>query len=69
MNFVRRSGARTREARLNQISKISIEETADQRWSRFTPIVTGDDYVQSLRGRDVTVYSFGELVAEPVNDL
>ena len=53
---------------MNQISKISIEETADQRWSRFTPIVTGDDYVQSLRGRDVTVYSFGELVAEPVDD-
>jgi 4-hydroxybutyryl-CoA dehydratase/vinylacetyl-CoA-Delta-isomerase len=43
------------------------EETAESRWSRFRPIVTGDDYVESLRGRDVYVYLFGERVEEPVD--
>ena len=43
------------------------EETAETRQARFAPIVTGDDYVASLRGRDVTVYLFGERVAEPVD--
>ena len=43
------------------------EESAAFRMSRFAPIRTGDDYVQSLRGRDVRVYLFGERVAEPVD--
>ena len=43
------------------------EETAASRWARFSPIITGDDYVNSLRGRDVTVYLFGEKLAEPVD--
>ena len=30
-------------------------------------IVTGDDYIESLRGRNLTVYLFGELIAEPVD--
>jgi 4-hydroxybutyryl-CoA dehydratase/vinylacetyl-CoA-Delta-isomerase len=30
-------------------------------------IVTGDDYIQSLRGRKLRVFLFGELVAEPVD--
>ena len=30
-------------------------------------IVSGDDYIQSLRGRNLKVYLFGELVAEPVD--
>ncbi len=30
-------------------------------------IRTGDDYIQSLRGRDLVVYLFGELVKEPVD--
>ncbi len=30
-------------------------------------IVTGSDYIQSLRGRSLKVYLFGELVAEPVD--
>jgi 4-hydroxybutyryl-CoA dehydratase/vinylacetyl-CoA-Delta-isomerase len=42
-------------------------ETAAARWARFKPIVTGDDYVNSLRGRDLKVYLFGELVKEPVD--
>lgn len=31
------------------------------------PIRTGQEYVQSLRGRNLTVYLFGELVKEPVD--
>lgn len=45
----------------------SSEQTAAEQWSRFKPIVTGDDYVESLRGRDVDVYLFGERVEEPVD--
>jgi 4-hydroxybutyryl-CoA dehydratase/vinylacetyl-CoA-Delta-isomerase len=30
-------------------------------------IETGDQYIESLRGRDLKVYLFGELVAEPVD--
>ena len=30
-------------------------------------IRTGDDYIESLRGRDLKVYLFGELVKEPVD--
>jgi 4-hydroxybutyryl-CoA dehydratase/vinylacetyl-CoA-Delta-isomerase len=44
-----------------------FEETAAERWSRFKPIVSGDDYIESLRNRDVTVYLFGEQIAEPVD--
>jgi 4-hydroxybutyryl-CoA dehydratase/vinylacetyl-CoA-Delta-isomerase len=43
------------------------EETAAERWSRFSPIRTGEDYVASLRGRKLAVYLFGEAVAEPVD--
>ncbi len=42
-------------------------ETAEEQWARFRPIVTGDDYLDSLRGRDVEVYLFGERVDEPVD--
>ncbi len=42
-------------------------ETADARWARFKPIVTGDDYIASLRGRGVEVYLMGEKIAEPVD--
>lgn len=31
------------------------------------PIVTGEDYIQSLRGRGLRVFLFGELVEEPVD--
>ena len=31
------------------------------------PIRTGEEYVQSLRGRKMKVYLFGELVKEPVD--
>ena len=31
------------------------------------PIRTGEEYIESLRGRDLKVYLFGELVKEPVD--
>jgi len=43
------------------------EESAADRWARFRPIRTGDDYVESLRGRGVEVWLFGEQVEEPVD--
>lgn len=43
------------------------EESAAQQWARFAPIRTGDDYVQSLRQRDVAVHLFGERIADPVD--
>jgi len=43
------------------------EESAADRWSRFRPLVTGDDYVASLRNRGVEVWLFGERVEEPVD--
>ena len=43
------------------------EESAAERWARFAPIATGEDYVESLRNRGVTVYLFGERIAEPVD--
>jgi 4-hydroxybutyryl-CoA dehydratase / vinylacetyl-CoA-Delta-isomerase len=31
------------------------------------PIASGEEYIESLRGRDIKVYLFGELVKEPVD--
>lgn len=57
---------------MNDVSKArrltAREETAQARWARFSPIVTGDDYLQSLRGRRIDVYLFGERVLEPVDN-
>ena len=33
----------------------------------FKTIRTGDEYIQSLRGRDLKIFLFGELVKEPVD--
>lgn len=35
--------------------------------SDLQPITTGEQYIDSLRGRDLRVYLFGELVEEPVD--
>jgi 4-hydroxybutyryl-CoA dehydratase/vinylacetyl-CoA-Delta-isomerase len=43
------------------------EETAAARWERFRPIVTGEDYLQSLRDRDIDLYLFGERVLNAVD--
>src|SRR3546814_19844598 len=45
----------------------SSDLSAADRWARFRPIVTGDDYVESLRGRGVEVWLFGERIDEPVD--
>lgn len=42
-------------------------ETAAERWARLPVIVTGDDYVQSLRNRGTKLYFMGERIAEPVD--
>src|SRR6056300_7610 len=42
-------------------------ETAAERWARFTPITTGEEYIESLRGRSVKVHLLGERVEEPVD--
>jgi len=55
------------EDQMDALPTQAREETAASRWARFSPIITGDDYVNSLRGRDVTVYLFGEKLAEPVD--
>ena len=31
------------------------------------PIRTGDEYIESLRGRDLTIYLFGEKIKDPVD--
>jgi len=43
-------------------------ETADERWARFTPIVTGEDYINSLRGREIRVFLFGKMEPNPVDN-
>lgn len=56
------------ETAMNDATDIRhFQESATARWSRFKPIVTGDDYIASLRGRGIKVYLFGELVPEPVD--
>lgn len=52
---------------MNAVVQHPREESAERRWSRFKPIVTGDDYVESLRTRGVKVYLFGQLIDEPVD--
>ena len=46
----------------------TIEDTAAARWGQFQDVlVSGEDYLNSLRGRDLEVYLFGERIAEPVD--
>ncbi|HET8706933.1 MAG TPA: 4-hydroxyphenylacetate 3-hydroxylase N-terminal domain-containing protein [Pseudomonadales bacterium] len=44
------------------------QETAAERWSRFSPIKTGEDYLNSLRGRNLKLYLFGKLEPNPVDN-
>lgn len=47
---------------------ISLEQdSAERRWDSFKPITSGADYIESLRGRDIEVYLFGERVDNPVD--
>ena len=36
-------------------------------WGDYETIRSGADYIDSLRGRDMEIYLFGERVAEPVD--
>lgn len=42
-------------------------ETAEDRWGRMPVIVTGEDYLQSVRDRGTTLYMFGEKIEEPAD--
>ena len=37
------------------------------RGNKVKPISSGEEYIESLRGRGLKVYLFGELVDEPVD--
>lgn len=43
-------------------------ETAAERWSRFKPIATGEDYINSLRGRNIKLFLFGKEEPNPVDN-
>ena len=43
------------------------EPTAEQQWEQFTALKTADDYIDSLRGRNLDVYLLGERIEEPVD--
>lgn len=43
------------------------QETADERWARMPTIVTGEDYLASVRDRGTTMYLFGERIEEPAD--
>ena len=45
----------------------AMDATNNLRKDRATPIRTADEYIASLRGRNLKVYLFGELVDEPVD--
>lgn len=42
-------------------------ESAEEQWARMPFIRTGDDYLASVRGRNTTLYLFGERVDEPAD--
>jgi len=52
---------------MNNQTVLKREETAEARWARFAPISNGEDYVESLRGRQLDVYMFGKQVDDPVD--
>ena len=41
--------------------------TKNNNWQNRQKIVTAADYIESLRGRNLSIYLFGELVDEPVD--
>ena len=43
-------------------------QNVESLWAGFSrPIATADDYIASLRGRNMNVYFMGERVAEPAD--
>ncbi|MBC7173969.1 MAG: 4-hydroxybutyryl-CoA dehydratase, partial [Polyangiaceae bacterium] len=43
-------------------------ETAAERWARFQPITTGEEYLESLRGRPIRLFLFGKEEPNPVDN-
>ena len=43
------------------------ELSAEQQWEQFAVLKTADDYIDSLRGRNLDVYLLGERIEEPVD--
>ena len=43
-------------------------ETAEARWARIAPIRTGEEYLDSLRGRPIRLFLFGEEEPNPVDN-
>ena len=55
---------------MNQLNTADMKDQpgAEERWALFgEPLVTGEDYINSLRNRHLDVYLFGERVPEPVD--
>jgi 4-hydroxybutyryl-CoA dehydratase / vinylacetyl-CoA-Delta-isomerase len=42
-------------------------ESAAERWQRMPTIVTGEDYLDSIRGRGTRLFMFGEEIEEPAD--
>ncbi|MGB7404998.1 MAG: 4-hydroxyphenylacetate 3-hydroxylase N-terminal domain-containing protein [Pacificimonas sp.] len=53
---------------MNAETKHAREESAAERMARMPKVTSGEDYVESLRGRNLTVWLFGERVPEPVDN-
>jgi aromatic ring hydroxylase len=45
----------------------SPEELTNRTETQAKPIRSGEQYIESLRGRDLNVFLFGERVEEPVD--
>ena len=43
------------------------EPTAEQQWEQFTVLKTANDYIDSLRGRNLDVYLLSERIEKPVD--
>ena len=43
------------------------ELTAEQQWEQFSELKTAEDYINSLRGRNLDVFLLGERIEEPVD--
>lgn len=53
---------------MNTALDLRAQATVEERWALFgNPITNGDEYIESLRGRDLDLYLFGERVEEPVD--
>ena len=44
------------------ITQDRTQKTAEEQWADFSPITTGDDYLESIRNRGTLLYLFGEKV-------